>query len=51
MGATMDADDHGFDVAGALNRITLHGKLATAQLRHKAQKIENEMTDEEREEV
>ena len=51
MGATMDADDQDFDMLGALNRVKLHGKLATAQLRAKTQKIESGMTDEEREQV
>jgi len=49
IGATMDADDQDFDMLEALNRVKLHGKLATAQLRAKTQKIESGMTDEERE--
>ena len=51
MGATMDADDQDFDMLQALNRVKLHGKLATAQLRAKTQKIESVMTDDEREQV
>uniref|UniRef100_A0AC34Q5Y3 Uncharacterized protein n=1 Tax=Panagrolaimus sp. JU765 TaxID=591449 RepID=A0AC34Q5Y3_9BILA len=49
LNATFDADDQDYDTLKALNRVKLHGKLATAQLRAKTQKIENEMTAEERE--
>ncbi|KAE9551670.1 hypothetical protein FO519_005110 [Halicephalobus sp. NKZ332] len=49
MDATMAADEQDFDMLKALNRVKLHGKLATAQLRAKTQKIESGMTDEERE--
>ena len=53
MNATMDADDHGdsVDVLETLSRIQLHGKLATAQLRARTQKLEQGMSDEEREQV
>lgn len=51
LNATFDADDQDYDTLKALNRVKLHGKLATAQLRAKTQKIENEMTAEEREQV
>jgi hypothetical protein len=49
--ATIDHDNHDedHDVLETLSRIQLHGKLATAQLRARAQKLEQSMTDEERE--
>jgi hypothetical protein len=49
--ATIDHDNHDedHDVLETLSRIQLHGKLATAQLRARTQKLEQSMTDEERE--
>uniref|UniRef100_A0AC35F3U9 Uncharacterized protein n=1 Tax=Panagrolaimus sp. PS1159 TaxID=55785 RepID=A0AC35F3U9_9BILA len=51
MNATIDHDNHDedHDVLETLSRIQLHGKLATAQLRARTQKLEQSMTDEERE--
>uniref|UniRef100_A0A914Y290 Matrix-remodeling-associated protein 7 helical domain-containing protein n=1 Tax=Panagrolaimus superbus TaxID=310955 RepID=A0A914Y290_9BILA len=46
---TIDADDDDQEVLQTLSRIQLHGKLATAQLRARTQKLEQSMTDEERE--
>uniref|UniRef100_A0A7E4VXB4 RIC3 domain-containing protein n=1 Tax=Panagrellus redivivus TaxID=6233 RepID=A0A7E4VXB4_PANRE len=49
LAGTIDADDGDGapDVLGALSNIRLHGKLATAQLRARQQKIVGGMTDEE----